>query len=85
MHRFPLQSWLNYNPLLPARGKWSTPLNSPHHTGQENIWFVECSTTARAMPASVESEAYSRCQRVSRLVKRGQGEEVDGSNAECWH
>ena len=55
MHRFPLQSWLNSNPLLPARGKWSTPLNSPHHTGQENIWFVECSITARAMPASGES------------------------------
>ena len=55
MHRFPFQSWLNYNPLLPARGKLSTPVNSPHHTGQENVWFVGCSTTARAMAASGES------------------------------
>ena len=25
------------------------------HTGQENIWFVGCSTTARATPAPGES------------------------------
>ena len=56
MHRFPFQSWLNYNPLLPARGKLSTPVNSPHPTGQENVWFVGCSTTARATPAPGESE-----------------------------
>ena len=55
MHRFPFQSWFNCNPLLPARGKLPPPVNSPHHTGQENVWFVECSTTARAMPASGES------------------------------
>ena len=41
MHRFPFQSCLNYNPLLPARGKLSTPVNSPHYTDQENVWFVE--------------------------------------------
>ena len=57
MHRFPFQSGLNYYSLLPAtRGKWSTPVNSPHHTGQENVWFVGCSTTARATPASGESD-----------------------------
>ena len=55
MHRFPFQSWLNYNPLLPARGKLSTPVNSPHPTGQENVWLVGCSTTARATPAPGES------------------------------
>ena len=62
MHRFPFQSWLNYNPPLPARGKLSTPVNSPHHTGQENVWFVECSTTARATPASSESVLQPSCQ-----------------------
>ena len=62
MHRFLFQSWLDYNPLLPARGKLSTPLNSSHHTGQENVWFVECSTTARATPASGESVTLSQVQ-----------------------
>ena len=56
MNNIPFQSWLNFNPLLPARGKLSTPVNSPHHTGQENVWFVECSTTARATPASGEGD-----------------------------
>ena len=30
-------------------------MNSPHHTGPENVWFVECSTTARATPATAEN------------------------------
>ena len=55
MNNIPFQSWLNFNPLLPARGKLSTPVNSPHHTGQENVRFVKCSTTARATPATAES------------------------------
>ena len=29
-------------------------MNSPHQTDQENVWFVDCSTTARATPASGE-------------------------------
>ena len=54
MQRFPFQSWLNYNPLLPASDKWSTPLNSPHHDDFKKVWFVGCLTTARATPASRE-------------------------------
>ena len=54
MQRFPFQSWLNYNPLLPASDKWSTPLNSPHHDDLKKVWFVGCLTTARATPASRE-------------------------------
>ena len=54
MQRFPFQSWLNYNPLLPASDKWSTPLNSPHHDDFKKVWFVGCLTTARAPPASQE-------------------------------
>ena len=30
-------------------------MNSSNHTGQENVWFVECSTSARGTPASEES------------------------------
>ena len=52
MQRFPFQSWLNYNPLLPASDKWSTPLNSPHHDDFKKVWFVGCLTTARTTPAS---------------------------------
>ena len=54
MQRFPFQSWLNYNPLLPASDKWSTPLNSPHHDDFKKVWFVGCLTTARTTPASRE-------------------------------
>ena len=54
MQRFPFQSWLNYNPLLPASDKWSTPLNSPHHDDFKKVWFVACLTTARTTPASRE-------------------------------
>ena len=54
MQRFPFQSWLNYNPLLPASDKWSTPLNSPHHDDFKKVWFVGCLTTARVTPASRE-------------------------------
>ena len=56
MQRFPFQSWLNYNPLLPASDKWSTPLNSPHHDDFKKVWFVGCLTTARTTPASREGE-----------------------------
>ena len=65
MQRFPFQSWLNYNPLLPASDKWSTPLNSPHHDDFKKVWFVGCLTTARATPASREG-ALSQT-----LIKRG--------------
>ena len=30
-------------------------MNFPHPTGKENVWFVECSKTARGTPASGES------------------------------
>ena len=56
MQRFPFQSWLNYNPLLPASDKWSTPLNSPHHDDFKKVWFVGCLTTARATPTSREGD-----------------------------
>ena len=55
MQRFPFQSWLNYNPLLPASDKWSTPLNSPHHDDFKKVWFVGWLTTARATPSTGES------------------------------
>ena len=58
MQRFPFQSWLNYNPLLPASDKWSTPLNSPHHDDFKKVWFVGCLTTARATPASREGAQF---------------------------
>ena len=31
---------------------------SVDHTGQENVWFVRCSTNARATPASGEGDNY---------------------------
>ena len=40
--------------LLPARVNLTRHKDSVDHTGQENIWFVGCLTTARATPASRE-------------------------------
>ena len=45
----------NFNPWLPASGKWSTPPNSPHHNDFKKVWFVGWLTTARATPSSGES------------------------------
>ena len=46
----------NFNPLLPPTVNLTRHKDSADRPGQENLWFVGCSTTARATLASGESE-----------------------------